>query len=59
MAIVHDKEDGSEVQIGFLSGSSNRSDLHEHATEEQLASIHLAEVDLGTGKKYVIRACSA
>ncbi len=51
MTILHDKKNGMDTEVSYLSTASNRSELIN--TEEKLASIRLVDVDLGTGKKYV------
>ena len=55
MAIVHVENDGTDTQVNYLSSPSSMSDVNGHAIGEELVLIRLVDVDLSTGKKYVIR----
>ncbi len=51
MTIIPDKNDDSIMQIGFKSSASSEGVLTQSIVEEKSVLIHLADVDLSTGKK--------
>lgn len=51
MTIIPDKNDDSAMQIGLKSSASSESVLTQPVVEEKSVLIHLADVDLSTGKR--------
>jgi hypothetical protein len=51
MRIIPDKNDDTAMQIGSKSSASSESVLTQSVVEEKPVLIHLADVDLSTGKK--------
>lgn len=53
MNIIRDKTNGIDTQTSYVPSGLNRNEVSNCVMEEELISIRLADVDLGTGKRYV------